>query len=72
MALTITHTHIMGRKPLARDYVANQKDAGPLSDAHELKWEEFVLLTTAKENLGKPFGDEMQLTCWRSSRCLRC
>lgn len=49
--LMITQTHIMGRKPSARDNKAHLEDVGLLSEANELIWEEFVQLTTAQEDL---------------------
>eukprot|EP00752_Nemacystus_decipiens_P008157 g7296.t1 len=53
-SLTLTHAHIMGRRPPLTKYKAHPQDAGPLDTAEDLRWSGFVKLTTAQEEFRIP------------------
>lgn len=44
----------MGCKPLGSEYIVHQEGTGPVDEAQELTWEDFVKLTTVQSNLCVP------------------
>ena len=53
-AITLTHGHIMGRRPPAEEYQPHPTDDAPLADAGELSWADFVNLTTTQDDFQVP------------------
>eukprot|EP00903_Cladosiphon_okamuranus_P016079 g14843.t1 len=53
-SLTLTHSHIMGRRPPPSEYNAHPEDAGTLDTAEDLQWSDFVKFTTAQPDFVIP------------------
>ncbi|CAB1114741.1 unnamed protein product [Ectocarpus sp. CCAP 1310/34] len=53
-SLTLTHSHIIGRRPPLTEYKAHPEDAGPLNTPEDLQWSDFVKLTTAQGDFQIP------------------
>eukprot|EP00752_Nemacystus_decipiens_P009968 g8890.t1 len=53
-SMTLTHSHIMGRRPPLDKCKAHQEDAGPLNTAEDFRWGDFVKLTTAQSDFNIP------------------
>lgn len=54
LTITITHGHIMGRRPPLDEYRPHPTDEGRLGDHRDLTWEGFVKLTTAQDDFNVP------------------
>ena len=61
---TITHAHIMGRRPPMDDYHAHPEDAGAVDTAEDLQWSDYVKLTTTHDGFRLPDTVRRSAAAW--------